>query len=83
MDWETGQLLVVPALTVLFQAFKKIVAVGENNQYIPLAAVVSGVAMTVLWTVALGVTSSAIIAEAILRGMVFGAAAVGLYELFK
>jgi len=83
MDWETGQLLVVPALTVLFQALKKIVAVGENNQYIPLAAVVSGILATVLWTLALGVTSSAIIAEAILRGMVFGAAAVGLYELFK
>jgi len=83
MDWGNAQTLIAPALTVLFQALKKIVVIGEDNQYIPIAAVVLGAVVTILFTLASGIEGTAEIAEATLRGAVFGAAAVGLYELFK
>lgn len=83
MDWDLAQLLIVPALTVLFQALKRIVAIGEDNQYIPVSSILLGAVVTILWGVTQGAPTTATIAEAVLRGMIFGAAAVGLYELFK
>lgn len=83
MDWELTQALIVPALTVLFQALKMIPVVDQRKEYISLAAVLLGAVATVLWTLALGLGGSAILAEAVFRGLFFGATSVGLYELVK
>ena len=83
MDWESTQAVIVPALTVLFQALKMIPAVEQKKEYISLAAVLLGAVTTVLWTLALGLTGSAVLAEAVLRGLWYGAGSVALYEVGK
>jgi len=77
------QVVIVPALTVLFQAIKKIAAIGEDNQYIPLVAVVLGGGVAALWSCLGGLCDPASLLKAVLEGFVFGAASVGLYELLK
>lgn len=83
MDWNVAQSLIVPLLYVAFEALKRVTAIGEENQYIPLCAIVLGVVATVLWALAQGSGTYAVLFEAVVRGAVMGAASVGLYELIK
>ena len=86
---ELIQLVLIPtALYQLWQALKKIKAIGENNQYIPIASIISGAVITWLWAVVQawaegGICIPACQLEAVLQGCVLGGAAVGLYELRK
>lgn len=83
MNWDDAQLLIVPALTVLFQALKKIAVIGEDNQYIPLASILLGLLVTLAWAITGNECNNACQFVAGLKGVVYGAAAVGLYEAFK
>jgi len=84
MNWEDAQVLIVPALMVFFQALKQIPAVEERKQYIALTSLVLGALVTIGWvlTGTEPVTQTAVFL-AVLNGVIYGAAAVGLYDFQK
>ena len=83
MDFEIAELLIVPAVTVIMQAAKRIVAVGEDNQYVPLIAIILSAILTVVWATVQNACDPNCMLVAALRGCLFGATSVGLYEVTK
>lgn len=81
MDWSLGEALIIPALWALFQALKRIEVIEANAQYIPLAAVLLGILVSLGWAVNTGLCAGTCQFEAILRGAVYGMSASGFNEL--
>jgi len=84
MNWEEAQILIVPALMVLWQALKQIPAIEERKQYISIASIILGAAVTITWVLTgTELVTPAAIRSAVLYGMLYGASATGLYEFQK
>jgi len=81
VDMQLTDLLTVGGLalvvTIVVQLAKGFVA----ERFVPLFAVSAGIAVGVLVTYALGLLSVETVAQAILTGILAGAAAIGIYEV--
>jgi hypothetical protein len=82
MDWNEAQLAIVPALTILFQVLKSVLPSAQQKN-IPFFSVALGLVATILWALANGIVAPGLLYLAGLQGLVYGGAAVGLYEMGK
>lgn len=74
---------IVLALTVLFEALKAtpVLAPEGRRAYIPLASLILGVAIYVVWYAWSGVTEPSGYLAAVITGVIVGGAAVGIHEM--
>ena len=81
MELTLNDLLTVGGLAIVVTIVTQLAKPFLAERWIPLFAVLVGVAVAVLATAALGRYGVEPVAQAILTGVLGGAAAIGLYEV--